>query len=176
MCAAVLAAMTASFVAGCGGEGEGKQSSSPATPNSAASGPSAERVAALERDVAKLRADVQQLRHRIEMGEKMRQRQDGSQFPHRPGVRTPEDLRKEEFRMRQSTRRNDLDVTRKAPPEGWQDPATMTPEQRRAWHEERRKLREEKRRKMLEEVEAHKREKISESGKQETANTRKENK
>ena len=138
--AAVIAAVTLLFVAGCGARDQEQQGSSSSTPNGSATGPSAERVAALERDVAKLRAEMQQLRHRIEIDEKMRQRHDGSQLPHRSGVRTSDDLHKEAFRMRHSARRNGSAAMRDAPPEGAQDPATMTPEQRRAWYEERRRM------------------------------------
>lgn len=124
---AALAVMAVAFVAGCGVEREGENSSpSPLTPNPAVTNSAEEKVAALEKDVAKLRNEVQQLRRRIEVDAKMR--------------RLPENLRSDDFRARHSARRNGSSAMRDAPSEGGQNPATMTPEQRRAWHEERRRM------------------------------------
>lgn len=125
--AALIAVMAVAFVAGCGGEREGgDSSSSPSTPSPAVTKSAEGKVAALEKDVANLRAEVQQLRRRIEVDAQMR--------------RLPENSRSDEFRARHSVRRSGSSAMRAVPPGGGQDPATMTPEQRRAWHEERRKM------------------------------------
>lgn len=102
----------------------------------------------------------------------MRSRPDQPPFSHQPGSRASEDARLDEFRARHSARRNDPAMMRGGRPAEWRNPASMTSEQRRAWHEERRRMREESRLKMLEEQ--RQREKISESGKQ-TTNMKKEN-
>ncbi len=171
---AMISAVIMAFVIGCGGErGREKSSPSPLAPSPAVTNSAEAKVAALEKDVAKLRTEVRQLRQRVEMAEKMRLRHGMPPVQHRPGMLEPEDVRNAEFRARQSARQNGPDAAKRGvPPAGWQDPATMTPEQRRAWHEERRKLREERHRKVLEE---HRREKVSEPGKQTTTNTKKEN-
>ena len=178
-CAAIFAAAVVLFVAGCGGDGADQQQDR-STGNNAVSAEkavpangaavSADRVAALEKDVVKLRNEVQQLRHWIEVDAKMRSRNGMSPYSRQPGSRNPEDLRDAEFRARHFARRNGSAASGNPAAER-QDPATMTPEQRRAWHEERRKMREERRQKMLEE---RKREKISESGKTTSQNNTKE--
>lgn len=143
---AVVAATMVAFVAGCGGEGAGKQEVS--TQN-----PSAEKIAALEKDVARLRNEVQLLRHQVEVEAKMRSRAAMPSFSRRsgrpgPDGRFPEDMQNGEFPPRR-------------PPVMREDPAKMTPEQRRAWHEERRKM-----------IEERKRGKISNQGKQANPDTK----
>ena len=167
-----LAAVTAALIAGCGGEGGDDSPPEPSTSSSTVPNPSAEKVAALEKDVAKLRLEVQQLRQRIEIDAKMRSRSGMPPYPYQPGGRRPEDMRGGGFR-RHPVQPRDPDSTRDNPADR-QDPATMTPEQRRAWHEERRKMREERRQKMLEERNREK--KISSSGKQTTTKTKEESK
>ena len=174
--AAVVAAVTLAFVAGCGGEKDESADSEAKTDSVGKQAVSESlvvtgKIAALEKEVARLRAELHQLRHRVEEEAKMRSRQDQLPPSHRPGSRVPEDLRHDEFRARHSARRNDPAMMRGGRPAEWQDPASMTPEQRRSWHEERRRMRDEMHRKMLEE---RQRAKISESGKQ-TTNTKKEN-
>lgn len=145
---AVVAAVELAFVAGCGDADAGKQE------------PSAERLAALEKNVSMLIGEVRALRHQVEKDAMMRSRPAMQQQTHRqnrpaPYVRSPVDMRSHE-KMRNG------ELTQRSPAMR-KDPADMTPEERRAWHEERRRMREERRRA-----------KISESGKQTNPETQKE--
>jgi len=120
----IVAAILFSFVVGCGDANR--------------QGASAEKIAALEKDVAGLRKEVRELRHRIEVDEKTRSRSAMSQSHHRPGlpaIGAPEDLRNGKLPLPRPVMR--------------EDPAKMTPEQRRAWHEERRRMREERKRERM---------------------------
>lgn len=177
--ATLIAVAITLIVAGCGGEG-GEQKNQVADMSAASAGHVAvpsEKIATLEQDVMKLKTEVQQLRHRIEVDAKTRSRHGEPTYPRQQGSRNPEDLRDAEFRARHLGRRNGS-ATSGNPAAARQDPATMTPEQRRAWHEENRRMREElsrmtpeqrrvwreKRRRMREK--SSEREKTSESGKQ----------
>lgn len=166
--AAMIVAAAVFLVAGCGGE-RADQPPKQKEPQTVVSGDkdktsvSAEKIAALEKDVAKLRAEVRQLRQRIEMDARMRSRHGMPPYPRQPGVGGPDGSSDGELRPRRFTRRDASSAMR-------QDPATMTPEQRRAWHEERLRMREERRQKIPEG-----REKISEHGKP-TSQNNKDNK
>ena len=171
----VVAAVTMAFIAGCGGDGDEHPQEPVAgkvTESAGNAAGKADKIATLEKDVARLNGEVQQLRRRIEIDAKMRSRPGMPPYPYQPGGRRPEDVRGGGFR-RHPVPPRDPDSTRDNPADR-QDPATMTPEQRRAWHEERRKMREERRQKMLEERNREK--KISSSGKQTTTNTKEESK
>ena len=123
-CVFIVVAVSLVFVAGCG--------------EADRQGASAEKIAALERDVARLKNEVRELRHRIEVDAKTRSRPAMSQSPHRPeqqSIGTQEDLRNGKLPFTRPVLRD--------------DPAKMTPEQRRAWHEERRRMREERRRERM---------------------------
>lgn len=172
----ILMALNAVFiVAGCGGDG--RTDASAADNAAGAPGKSAAlagKVASLEKDVARLRNEVQQLRHRIEVDAKMMHSRRGmAPYRRQPGVGGPDGFREGEFRPRHFTRRNGGAEMRGNPTAERKDPAEMTPEERRAWHEERRKMREERRQKMLEE---RNRMKISDQGKQTTNNRKEESK
>lgn len=152
----VIAVTITVLVIGCRDEGEKPQEKSAAAKVVVA----ADRLVSLEKDVARLRSEVQQLRHRIERDAKMFSHAGMQRLPYgsdQPGrdVGRPEDLRRGGFRSRRSAMRND--------PAMRMDPAKMTPEQRRAWHEERRRMREERMRQK----------EISESGKQTNPKTEK---
>ena len=146
---AVIAAVGLAFVAGCGDADAEKQE------------PSAERLAALEKDVSMLIGEVRALRHQVEKAAMMRSRPAMQQQTHQqnrpePNVRNPRDMRRGPEKLRNGELPQHSPALRK-------DPANMTPEERRAWHEERRRMREERRRA-----------KISESGKQTNPETQKE--
>ena len=120
----IVVAVSLAFVAGCG--------------DADRHGTSAEKIAALEKDVARLRNEVRELRHRIEVDAKARSRSATPLLPHRsvqPDRGAPEDLRNGKLPLPRPVMR--------------EDPAKMTPEQRRAWHEERRRMREERKRERM---------------------------
>lgn len=175
--AAAIAAAVVFFVAGCGGERPDpppKQAAGKTAVSADKAAIPANRVAALEKEVARLRNEVQQLRQRIEVDAKMMHQRNGMPpYRHQPGVGGPDGFREGEFRPRHFTRRNGGAEMRGNPTAERKDPAEMTPEERRAWHEERRKMREERRQKMLEE---RNRMKISDQGKQTTNNRKEESK
>lgn len=146
---AVVASVALAFFAGCGGDNaEKKQKTSE----------DAEKIAALEKDVAKLRGEVHDLRRRFEMDAKARSRSAMKTFPNRPDRPGPYALTPEERHNLEALRNQEYLRNGGKPPRRpimREDPANMTPEQRRAWHEERRRMREERMRS-----------KISEPGKQ----------
>lgn len=120
----IVAIVSLAFVAGCGDVNRLDAS--------------AEKIAALEKDVARLRNEVRELRHRIEVDAKTRAHTATSQLPQwsgRPGIGASGNGRNAQSPL--------------ARPEMREDPAKMTPEQRRAWHEERRRVREERRRERM---------------------------
>ena len=125
-----IVAVSLVFVSGCGEAGRQDAST--------------EKIAALEKDVARLRNEVRELRHRIEVDAKPRSRTAMSPFPNRPGhpdIGASGDLRNGKSPLPRPIMR--------------EDPAKMTPEQRRAWHEERRRLREERKRERMSDSEKH---------------------
>ena len=129
-CMSIVVAVSLVFVAGCG--------------DADRQGASAEKVAALEKDVARLKNEVRELRHKIDVEAKTRPRSAMSQLPNRSGqqaIGAPEDLRNGRLPLPRPMMR--------------EDPAKMTPEQRRAWHEERRRMREERRRERMSDSEKH---------------------
>lgn len=145
---AVVAAVGLAFFAGCSGADTEKQDKS------------AERLAALEKDVSMLIGEVRALRHQIEKDAKMHSRPAMQRLPLRQNRLTPHVRDSEGMRNSENLQSGELPMRSQATRK---DPANMTPEERRAWHEERRRMREERRRS-----------KISESGKQTNPETQKE--
>ena len=97
----VIAVMAMVLVTGCRDEGEKPQEKSVAAKVVVA----ADKIATLEKEMARLKTEVQYLRHRIELESKMHSRASARRFSHRadganPGVGSPEDLRKGGFRSR----------------------------------------------------------------------------
>ena len=141
-CAVAAVALVIALVAGGGCADSGRKDDA-----------SAEKIAELEKDMSRLKGEVRELRHRIEMEAKMHPPAAMRQSHHRPGRPEPYARGTEEPQDPKNMRKGEF--PQRHPPMMREDPAKMTPEQRRAWHEERRRMREERMR-----------QKISEPGKQ----------
>lgn len=152
LCAAAAVAAAVAFVAGCSCKDADRKNDA-----------LAEKIAELEKDMSRLKGEVRELRHRIEMEAKMHPPAAMRQSPHRPGRPGPYARGTEEPQDPKNMRKGEYPP--RHPPMMREDPAKMTPEQRRAWHEERRRMREERMR-----------QKISEPGKQTNPETKGENK